>query len=100
MGTIVQRSPADKPGEEIVSSILTTVDARKERGTYEVNNEMDDRIIVDGTVVDLDFYQPGSVVRVDNKGVVKNGLVTKCGGHIKIGTDVDVRSQVTVEQIK
>ena len=101
MSTIVQRAPADKSGGSIISSVLTTIAARKERGQYEVNEQMDDRVILEGSVMDLEYYQPGLVCRVDNKGTVKNGLVTKCGGTIKISeTSIDARSTVTVETIK
>jgi len=100
MSIIVQRAPADKPGEVIISSILTTIEAQLERGKYQINNDMDDRVTMDGTVIDLDFYQPGKMARIDNRGLVKNGLITKCSGHIKVSKNVDIRSQVTVETIK
>ena len=100
MSTVVQRAPSDRPGDAIISSILTTVSARLERGTYEVNDQMDDRVIMDGSVVDLDFYQPGGMCRVYNRGSVKNGLIIKHGGRIKIGRTIDVRTTTAVETIK
>lgn len=101
MATIVKREPADRSGGSIISSILTTIAARKERGQYEINNQMDDRVILEGSVIDLEYYQPGLMCRIDNKGVVKNGLITKCGGTIRVNkTSVEARSTITLETIK
>jgi len=100
MGIIVQRQPGDKPGDDIVDSVLTTVEAQKEAGTYYINHNMDDRIVYTGSQISLDFLQPGVMVTVDNKGIEKNGLLTKYSGRISIGESVDITSQVTVETIK
>lgn len=100
MGIIVQRQPADKPGEDIVNSVLTTVEAQLEAGTYAINENMDDRITFVGTLQGAQFYQPGIMAGVDNKGTRKIGLLTGISGHISVGASVDINEQVTVETIK
>ncbi len=97
MSVIVQRQPADKPGDEIISSVLTTTDAQRERGAYEINSNMDDRIILDGATMGLDFIQPGTMVTTDSKGIMKNGLVTQFGGRVTVN---DSGSKLTIETIK
>ncbi len=100
MSILVQRQPADKPGDDIVDSILTTPEAQLERGTHAINHNDRDRMIATGTVERVDFVSPRLMVRIMNKGVSKIGLVSKFSGHISISDSVDIHSQITVELIK
>ena len=100
MSVDVQRSPADKPGEAIVSEILTTVASQVECGTYAINDTADDRINYSGSVFGLYYYEPGDMAEVDNFGVIKNGLISRCAGSIKLGDNPTIKTTITVECIK
>ncbi len=100
MGIIVQRQPADKSGEDIINSVLTTVEAQVEAGTYYINHNMDDRVTYSGSKQGVAFIQPGTMVTVDNKGIIKKGLLTKYSGRISIGSSIEITTQVTIETIK
>lgn len=76
MSTTVQRLPADKPGDDIVSAVLTSTESQLERGSYEVNTEDRDRRTVAVDVFDSEFIQPGGLHTIDNRGALKNGLLT------------------------
>jgi len=98
VGTITQRLPADKDGGEIISSILTDKDSQLERGTYEINHNADDRLIVTGTIPGVEFVQPGEMVEIVVKGESKKGLVVSCSNRIEGNSDSN--TQITVELIK
>lgn len=99
MGITVQRHPADKPGDDIVSSVLTTVASQLESGTHAINDG-DDRIIYIGSVVDMDFIQPGEMEKLDVKGVEKVGLIAGISGHISLKGGLSMNTQLTIETIK
>jgi len=96
MSTTVQRLPADRPGEAIVSAVLTSGESQLERGRYEVNTEDRDRRTVSVDIVECDFIQPGGLHAVDNKGTQKNGLLINF--NYSYGADADsVSVSTTIE---
>lgn len=97
MGTTVQRLPGDKPGDDIVSSVLTTTDSQLERGLYEVNTNDRDRRTVSGSVLSSEFLQPGTMRGVDIRGELKNGLLTSYSYSASAG---EVTTQLELETIK
>jgi hypothetical protein len=100
MATTVQRLPADKPGEAIVSAVLTSVEAQLERGRYEVNTEDKDRRTVSADIVECDFIQPGGLHTIDNKGFQKNGLLVNFDYSCEASTDsVSVTTTMKLETI-
>lgn len=99
MGIIVQRPPADKPGGDIISSVLTTADAQLERGTYEIDESSSDRIILTGSVVRTDHIQPGAMASIDNNGEVSIGVISAYSGSIRFGKEFSIRQQITVETV-
>lgn len=62
--TIVSRYPGDKPGDNIVSSVLTTVEAQEERGRGEVNYSAHDQVLESGNLIGTSFIRPGRIVSV------------------------------------
>lgn len=101
MGTTVQRLPADKPGDTIVSAVLTTTDSQLERGSYEVNTNDRDRVTVAGDVIDSDFLQPGTMHGIDIKGTRKNGLLTNYSYTLSTSpNNININSEVSLETIK
>ena len=100
MSTIVQRQPADKVGDDIVSSVLTTKEAQLERGTYEVNTNDRDRRTVEGSILDSSFLQPGGMYGIDIRGERKNGLLTSYSYSMSLdGTNLSVDTNVSLETI-
>ena len=73
---IVQRQPADKPGPQIVSTILRSVNAQMERGRNELNRSSTDMILKTGQLVDSSFIQPGDIVEIQDKSGSVKGKVT------------------------
>lgn len=84
---IVQRSPADKPGIDIVSSVLTTAPAQVERGRQEINYSMYDRRLLTGTTLKTDFVRPGDIVQIQENGESQNGKST--GFNLRISRSQD-----------
>lgn len=97
MATTVQRLPADKPGEAIVSAVLTSVDSQLERGRYEVNTNDRDRRTVSVDVFDSTFIQPGGLHAIDNQGSQKNGLLVSYSYSESF--DVGVKTTLELETI-
>jgi len=92
---IVQRSPADKPGDDIVSPILQTPEAQIERGRQEINFNSTDRIIKTCVVVDSEFIQPGELVSIQTGRGVSVGMMTDFS--ISIRENGFVSTSITVE---
>ena len=73
---IVQRAPADKPGDDIVSPVLVSENAKIFRGTQEINYNSTDRIIKTGKVVAYDFVRPGLLADIIYNSGTVSGKVT------------------------
>ena len=94
---IVQRAPADKPGEDIVSSVLVSVAAQVERGRQEINYNSIDRVIKTGAVVASEFITPGAMVSVQNQDGVAIGMLTEFAISIEHGK---CSTEIIVECLK
>lgn len=73
---LVERPPADKPGPEIVSSILVSTLSQIERGRQEINYHSTDRLLRTGVINDMSFVQPGVIVEIQDKSGASRGMVT------------------------
>lgn len=97
MSVIAQRQPADRPGPDIVSSALTTDEAKLERGRAEINYNVPDRVVETGSILELGFVRPGEMAQIQSKGVAKNGVVTSFAISGQSGNTV---GNITVEVLK
>ena len=52
---IIQRQPADKPGPDIVDTVLVSDPARIERGRQEINYNSSDRVLKTLAIIDSEF---------------------------------------------
>lgn len=94
---IIQRSPADKPGEDIVNAILVSDTSQIERGTQEINYNSTDRVLKTGVVVSTDYVEPGIIVELQDKSGSSRGMVTGFSlvisaseGRISLSTNLEV----------
>ena len=94
---IVQRAPADKPGEDIVSSVMVSENAKVFRGTQEINYSSTDRTIKEGELVSSAFVRPGALVSVDGHGITVRGKVTDFSVSYSLG---NLKTAISVECIK
>lgn len=98
---IVQRAPADKPGDEIVSSILVSPPSQIHRGRQEINYHSTDRLIKQGAIIDSSFVQPGTVAEISDKVGSKRGMVI--GFSVQVQADprnISKSTNVSVEVVK
>jgi len=94
---IVQRAPADKPGEDIVSSIFVSENAKVFRGTQEINYNSTDRVIKTCGLVSHEFVRPGLLASISSNSVVANGKVTDFSVSYELG---QLSANITVECVK
>ena len=99
MSVTVIRGLGDKPGENIVSSVLSTQVLQVERGRQEINSHDSDRIQVSGSVIGTEFVPPGSIVQVSEKGNQKNGYLTGISLVIDMSSNYSATSNVQIEQV-
>ncbi len=100
MGIVVQRTPYDKPGPDIVDPLLTTADGQLERGRFEINKSAD-RLLINGELVDFDHIDPGSLAHVKSKGVDKKGLLVYFSFSATIQEDnLQASTSVEIEALK
>jgi hypothetical protein len=92
--SVIQREPADKPGDEIVSSILATPASQIERGRQEINYSSTDRVIKSGVIVASAFILPGSVVAVQDRSNISLGMLTEFSISTRNGF---VSTEISVE---
>lgn len=91
---IVQRSPADKPGDDIVSDILVSSLAQIERGRQEINYSSNDVILKTGSITRSEFVKPGILVAVQDKSGQSLGMVTNFSISV---SGASVSTNITVE---
>ncbi len=98
---IVQRPPADKPGEDIVDAILISDNAQISRGTQEINYHSTDRVLKTGAVVSSDFVKPGVIVELQDKSGSIKGMVTGFSLSASAGKGgISLSTNVVVECVK
>ncbi len=73
---VVERPPADKPGPDIVSSILVSTQSQIERGRQEINYHSTDRLLRTGVLYTMEYVQPGVIVEIQDKTGHSRGMVT------------------------
>lgn len=95
---IVQRSPANRPGDDIIEPLLTDNIAKRERGRAEINREEDDRIIITGDGPKSIFLQPGLLAEVQIQGRNQRGSVTMFARTYTLeGATYQINSSVAIE---
>lgn len=95
---IVQRQPADKAGDEVVSPVLLTAGAQIERGRQEINYNSTDRVIKTCLLTRFSFCQPGEIVAIQGKDGVIPGMLTDIA--IEVENEVSVKTTISVESVK
>lgn len=93
--SIIQREPADKPGDEIVSSILVTPASQIERGRQEINFNSTDRVIKTAGVVSNTFITLGELVAIQDRTGISLGMLTEFS--IKVNEHGFVSTEISVE---
>ena len=61
---IVQRPPADRQGQDIISAQIRTEAQAIARGTAEIDKNCSDRVLVAGTMPLQELIMPGAVVEI------------------------------------
>ncbi len=75
---LVERSPADRTGEDIVDPLLTSEAAALERGRNEIDAQYSDRNMVTVTGPHRCWIQPGLLVQYHGLRASWRGMVTRC----------------------
>lgn len=75
---IVERSPADRTGDDIVEPLLTSEAAALERGRNEIDASATDRTVVTVTGPHRRWVQAGSLVEYHGRRSTWKGMVTRC----------------------
>ncbi len=98
---IVQRAPADKPGEDIVDPILVSDTSQIERGRQEINYNSTDRVLKTGAVVSTDYVESGVIVELQDKSGSIRGMVTGFSVAVSASSaKVTMSTNVTVECVE
>lgn len=102
MSFIVQRVPADKPGPDISSSVLTDDSSKTERGRQEINENDSDRRIVTGDLIQKDINPYNVLVQcVEQDGTITAGIVDEFSMDAKITKNsLSVNVQEIIEQVR
>lgn len=95
--SIIQRYPYDKPGDEIVSSILKTPASQMERGLQEINFSSTDKIIKNCVLTIDEFVQPGELINLQNSEGVSTGMLTDYSIRVSNGV---ITSDITSEHVE
>lgn len=75
---IVERSPADRTGEDIVDPLLTSETAALERGRNEIDANSTDRNMVTVTGPHRRWVPPGSLVEYHGRRATWRGKIIRC----------------------
>ena len=96
METIVIRGDGSKEGPSVVDSLLTTTQARQERGRVEIDTNCSSRSIRDITLLTVDWIDPGTFVEIEDteRGRVP-GMATNI--NISLGPDGVITRTLRVE---
>lgn len=99
MTVLVSRSPGDKPGPNIVDSVLTTRDAQTERGRGEINENGVDRVLESGTIIGTEFKKPGKIVKMIKDEGATNHRLTHFNFTV-VADPFSLTSSINTEGIK
>ena len=96
METITIRDQGDNEGPSVVDKLLTTAQARQERGRVEIDSSCSNRVMREISSLSGDFILPGTFVTINDveKGAV-SGIVL--GMSISIGSDSTISRVLRVE---
>ena len=101
MATIVKRSPADKPGNDIVDPLLTTIETQTERGRQEINRQSTDRDLIVGDKLTLLFVTPGFIATIADSNKTQIGKILSFSLSISMSDkELNYNSQISVEAVK
>lgn len=75
---IVERSPADRTGADIVDPLLTSEPAALERGRNEIDAQCSDRSIVTATGPHRRWIKPGTLVEYHGQRSTWRGNIIRC----------------------
>jgi len=97
--TIIERAPADHPGDDITDILLTTLDAQVARGRAEINSSCSNRRTVDCNLVPAGFVATTSTVQVtDMEFGPVFGVVDSFSLRFAVnGADLDITASMTYE---
>jgi len=76
---IVERSPADRTGPDIVDPLLTSDAAALERGRVEIDANGSDRNLVTVSGPHRRWIKPGTLMEYHGRRGTWRGMVTRCG---------------------
>lgn len=95
---IVQRPPANKNGESIVDSVLTTRQAKIERGRAAIEETSMDKIMKTAGLLVDQYVEPGKLYKVFNKSEEQIGLCTDFSINASAsGNEIKISSQIVLE---
>lgn len=98
MNVIVQRSPADMQGPDIVNVLLVTEASGRARGLAEINHNDTPRKNLAGNGPKNMLMYPCRLVEIIKKGSVKRGILTMYSrSYNKSGNNFTIDSAVTIE---
>ena len=75
---IVQRSPADRTGDDIVDPLLASDSAALERGRNAIDATCSNRSVATATGPHRHWVQPGSLIEYHGTNGTWRGLLTRC----------------------
>lgn len=98
--TLVQRDPADRQGDDITDSLLTTIDVQVSRGQSDINQNCSDRLLVDSNIVPSGFVLPTSIIQItDNEVGPIYGIVNSFSLSFSVSSDsLSINSSLTYER--
>ena len=100
MAVIASRAPGDKPGPDIVDSILSSDLSQRERARQEINFHSTDRVIESGNLIGSSFIRPGSLAQITSSRETFRVKVTHFTFTIDSNGDYDQYSSIQSERIK
>lgn len=92
---IIQRYPADKPGDEIVSAILRTPASQIERGRNLINRNSTNMVLKTGQLPTTNFIKPTDIVELLTPESEKGRVVE----FSLAGSSSSISSNITVEMV-
>lgn len=97
---IVQRKPANRPGDDITEPLLSDNIAKRERGRAEINRNEDDRKIITGSGPKGQFLLPGKLAEINIRGRFIRGSVTMFSRTYSLTGEVyQIDSAVSIETL-
>ncbi len=99
MNITVKREPADKQGENIVDSLLTTTAAASSRGKREIDYSCSDRKEVSCILTKAQYVAPGAVTKIQERTGTWTGQCTYWSLTLSLTADaVSIDTRIAVEK--